>query len=288
MAPNRKKKKPLGNPSRGFATSSMPSKSKASDGVLEDMLDLPNGELSSPDAEISHDPPDRLIQESIEEPARQLYQLSPEELERQLEESDLQCMLEKDGEKSKRDSTRLFGRLQTERRTLRPLSTCLTTQSWLPTEIMEHVIDLFRLQDPNPITGPEDRKSESTFSEDELIIRLWTLKQTLCKLGFSQEKITIAIRQPLIKDRNVRHPSSTAGKDLIWGLEDCLDWLASTSESEEMPPYQTPSGKNLNTQFRLLPPGWVALGQGLSFCLSYMEHRAKNTGYTVAQLTYNR
>ncbi len=88
MAPSRKKKKAATNPARGFATTSSVSKSKIQED--EGLVEIPTAEISKVD-EGGHSSHDHEAQH--EEPA-DLRDLSPEELEIKLEESELQLFLE--------------------------------------------------------------------------------------------------------------------------------------------------------------------------------------------------
>ena len=243
MAPNKKKKKPASNPARGFATTSIASKPKSQDNRLQDEPVLPNGDSPSSDVESNKDQVDRIGPQSSIDVSRGLYELSPEELESQLEESDLQLLLEKNGEKSKKDALRQVDRLRTERRTLRPQAQYLNTRAWLPSELMQQLMDLSNNQthDENPNAERDDRQSRPILSEDGLVIKLWTLEQVLFQLGFSQERTNIAVSQLLNKDYSIE---STYGRDMIWGLESCLDWLALVCELEEMPDYEMLGSQN--------------------------------------------
>ena len=256
MAPN-KKKKPASNPARGFATTSVASKLKVHDSAPASELVLPNTDLPSSSDDTSQDQTKTVKSQSLNALKKELHELSPEELERQLEESDLQLLLEKNGEKSKKDAFRQVSRLRTERRTLRPQAQHLNTRPWLPPELMQQLTDLLNDQssDGNFNAEVEDRQSGSSISQDDLVIKLWTLKQVLYELGFSQERSNLAVRQLLDEGRPRQSLNQNTGKDSIWGLEACLDYLAAVCEPGEMPDYE-----RLGTKDHTRQPGTRHIG----------------------------
>ena len=268
MAPNKKKKKPVSNPARGFATTSIASKPKVHNNAVENEPILLHGDFPSPEVESPQSKTDNVLSQSSKASGKELHELTPEELESQLEESDLQLLLEKNGEKSRKDAFRQVSKLQIERRTLRSQAQHLNAHAWLPPELMQQIVDLLRLQmsDGNANTEPEQRSSVPAFSEDDLVIKLWTLEQVLLQLGFTQARTHFATCQLL----NKGHPSNSlklnAGKDFIWGLEDCLDWLILICEPEEMPSYDDLGRKDYNKQLEAVPSSGLLTGEGKSSC----------------------
>lgn len=252
MAPNKKKRKPISNPGRGFATTSIASKPKAVDNIQDSDPILPIEDSLISDVGANHS--NTNISRSPRDSGRELHELSPEDLESHLEESDLQLLLEKKGEKSKKDAFRQVSKLRTERRTLRPQAHHLNTRGWLPPEIMQQILDLLRdrISDRDSSAEFEQRQSVSTLSEDELVIRLWTLEQVLLQLGFSQERIKLAVYHLLTKGHPIKSTNPNTGKDSVWGLEETLDWLASVCEPEEMPGYETPDYRNHSKQLETI------------------------------------
>ncbi|KAL8765432.1 MAG: hypothetical protein Q9209_007500 [Squamulea sp. 1 TL-2023] len=229
MAPKRKNKKAASNPARGFATTSTASKTKApSEERLENSLqphELP------PEANAQDVPRDDVAaQEDV-------HELSPEELEKQLEESDLQLFIDKHLDKIKKDVSRQVMRLKTEKRLLRPQADSLSTRSWLPPEIMELIKQTLELEQSSDSRGSGfyiDNNAQG-LSEDELCMRTWTLKQVLVQVGFQYESCQEALQHLLVVEQ--RHPirDSSTGKDNVWGLDYCLDWLAIHCEGQAMP-----------------------------------------------------
>lgn len=237
MAPNKKKKKPASNPARGFATTSTASKPKHDDAKeLEGdvQLDVPHGHDVPTTAEGST----REEISSSREHEKALHELTPEELESQLEDSGLQILVESHGEKTKKDVSRQVSRLQTEKRLLRSQAEHLGVRQWLPPEIMQIITNLLKIQEygngyvqasfDNDITAPD-------FSEDDLLVKLWALKRLLPLLGFTAQRTDLALRHLLRMTNKAGSQSLSSGRDSMWGLDECLAWLALDSEPADLP-----------------------------------------------------
>ncbi|KAI0018682.1 helicase associated domain-containing protein [Xylariomycetidae sp. FL0641] len=237
----KKKSKPAANPARGFATTSVASKPRAEapepaatatkDATASTAVSKSEyaaaATVQSPSAANATDDP---AQKKKPEEA-----LSPEEFERQLEESELQVLVEKHAAKVKRDALRQKTRLETDRRLLRSQAEPLNARKWLPQELMEHILDLVQA---------ESRVATSTLSfdspsntklpaEEDLVMRLWTLQQALSAAAFPEEKVKAVIRHVLDTAMNI----GAANKENIWGLEEALDWLARDCSKEELQDY---------------------------------------------------
>lgn len=227
-----KKKKPATNPARGFATTSTPSKPRA--------VESADAEKTAPTTGLKDDPHATEVAES-ENPAaaaghadaKPAVQISPEEFERQLEESELQTLVEKHAQKSKRDAGRQITRLQTDRRVLRSQADFLNTRKWLPPELMDEILDLVRadarLADQ---ISMNDNTVVSKISDEDLTIRLWILQQTLEGVDFPEAKIQKCLQWVLDFSTKI-----VGSKDSIWGLDESLEWLARECSREELPDY---------------------------------------------------
>ncbi|POS84595.1 hypothetical protein EPUL_002221 [Erysiphe pulchra] len=216
MAAGKKKKKPLSNPARGFATTSIASKPKAS---LFDSFEV----VTSIKAEASQ------IAETIKEAGN----ITAEEFEKSLEESELQILVEKYAEKSKKEVRRQLLRLGTDQRILRSQAETLQTKKWLSTELMDEILQLIKAE--GRFTGYGDTSNcARQASEETLIIYLWNLQQVLIESGFMQEKVLLCLRHILSISDSIRAVS----KDMIWGLEEALDWLSRECIKEELPDYE--------------------------------------------------
>ncbi|KAL7785597.1 P-loop containing nucleoside triphosphate hydrolase protein [Trichoderma ceciliae] len=238
MAGTKKKKKPLANPARGFATTSVASKprleivdsvgSQSSSGVNTPKT----APLAGPEAIIL---PSKSPEQSIERASTKDIILSPEEFEQQLEESELQLFVEKYSQKVKRDAQRQCSRLETDRRLLRSQAENLNTQKWLPRELMDHILDLIKAESRFYASSlsSENAGPGKMPSEEDLVSRIWTLQQTLSGAAFSGHIVESAIQHILDITPNI----SPAPRDYIWGLEEALEWLARESPLEELPTY---------------------------------------------------
>ena len=237
MAGGKKKKKPASNPARGFATTSVASKPR-----IEVAEIIPSGE--SPDTQ-SEQQKDETTTENLPTPATTggiAPQLTPEEFEKQLEESELQVLVEKYSQKAKRDAARQITRLQTDRRLLRGQADSLNTRKWLPPELMDEILDVVTAE--NRTLGPSATDSSTTpkpLTEEDLTIKLWTLQQTLDGAGFPDDRVCMLLTYVLsISDRMV-----SGNKDSIWGLEESLQWLARECSRDELPDYESWQTKSL-------------------------------------------
>lgn len=230
MAPKRKNKKPAANPARGFATTSTASKSKSNDVV--------------PDASKADSIPEspHLSKEDVGSSVqveKEFHELSPEELAERLEESDLNLFLEKYNEKIQRDTSRQVNKLQTEKRLLRAQANPLATRSWMPSDIMDLIVQTIESEHVTECQLDRVRKASShgELSEDDLCVKIWTLKRVLVDLGFSAELRQEALQFLLSTTRFPALFENVIGKDTIWGLEYCLDWLALRCTAQEAPSY---------------------------------------------------
>lgn len=261
MAGAKKKKKPAANPARGFATTSVASKTRPE--TTEDAENVPQS-ASKPDsardgAAVSESPGGQMVSDasvSLKNKAGQGNDLSAEEFEKQLEEAELQLLVEKHAQKARRDANRQRSRLETDRRLLRSQAETINTRKWLPQELMDHILDLIQAENrfASSSVSSEHASNGKMLPEEDMIIRLWTLQQTLAAAGFPDERVQAVTRHILDISPNI--PSWV--KDSIWGLEEAMDWLARECPSEELPEYENrrqPSSKQsgiVSAQRRIL------------------------------------
>ena len=246
MAPKKKTKKPAANPARGFATTSTASKSKAVKQDEPSPADPPLAEKAANDQTIQLPVSDQAA--SIGR--RDVSELTPDELEAQLEEDDLQNMLDSSREKSQRDVRRLVSRLKTERRLIRNSSERLELQKWLPEDMRESAMKLVAksLLRKEVVTSRDQADRLLQISEDEIAIKVWTLKRALHELGFMADRSHLAIIELLENPDLFISAQTKSTKEGIWGLEECTEWLAFQCEPEELPGYDshvTPKGQRL-------------------------------------------
>lgn len=248
MAGAKKKKKPAANPARGFATTSIASKpradpSDANDGTSAEQPSsaLPskggNPAASAKGAHANAAPnPAGAAAGLVADGATKKTELSPEEFERQLEESELQLLVEKHAQKVRRDAQRQRARLETDRRLLRGQAEPINARKWLPPELMDQILDLIAAEGRFATAGlgAEHYSSSGKMPpEEDLIIRLWTLEMTLAGAGFPEERAKAVLQHVLDIAPNV----AAANKETIWGLDEALDWLARECSRDDLPDY---------------------------------------------------
>ncbi|KAK1253156.1 hypothetical protein MKX08_004343 [Trichoderma sp. CBMAI-0020] len=243
---NKKKKKPAANPARGFATTSVASKprlevvepvgSQSSSGVNTPKNGPPAASEATPQASTP-------AEQHGERAQPKEAVLSPEEFERQLEESELQLFVEKYSLKVKRDAQRQCSRLETDRRLLRSQAETINTPKWLPRELMDHILDLIKAESRFYASSlsSENAGPGKMPSEEDLVSRIWTLRQTLSGAAFSESVVESTVRHILDIAPNI----SSAPRDYIWGLEEALEWLARETPLEELPTYGNRTKPNL-------------------------------------------
>ena len=226
MAPNKKKKKPASNPARGFATTSTASKAKTRD------LESEVADGNTPVAEETNTAPNPL---SILGGAPDLHEdkslseLTAEELERHLEESELQAMIDKHGDAVHRLTSRTVSKLETEKRLLRPQGDPLTMDLWLPAQVVEDIVNEESVLDCDRVLvtdGVFASKSRIQTPQDDLLLKMWALHEILPQLGFSAEQRWSALKDVLVQDQSMAMNTYNTSRDNVWGLDQSLDWLA--------------------------------------------------------------
>ena len=224
LAATKKKKKPAPNPERGFATTSIP-KSKPEnikEATSAETSDVATPETTStPAGEEDSTPQSQALE-------RKLHELSPEELEAQLEASALQTFVETHASKVKKDVSRQVSRLQTERRVLRGQADFLSIKQWLPEELMQQVLDLslssFDQQD-------HPRKTDGLPLGDDLVTKVWNLRLVLLELDVSLVRVDEVIAH-ILQNPPAEDPASHA-----WGLPEAFDWIALNCSPHELLEY---------------------------------------------------
>jgi ATP-dependent RNA helicase DHX29 len=217
MAPNKKKKKPAGNPARGFATTSIASKPKPEkpDAAKDENAALPEKEEGP-----VVDPAPQLPSASAPALAPPQVEQTPEELEAQLERDELQLLVEKHAPKVRRESRRQAAKLQTDRRVLRAAAESLTTHDWLSGDITDGIISLAQTESKDSNRKQGQQSLLKVMSEEDATARLWMLDLTLRDMGFSPAHIEPVLRWLCANAASV---DSTAS---VWGLQEALEWLA--------------------------------------------------------------
>jgi ATP-dependent RNA helicase DHX29 len=234
MAAGKKKKKPTANNARGFATTSIASKPRLE--TTETAASAKTNDAGHSAAESAQAQATKQEATNVASTPKPEKHLSPEEFERQLEESELQLLVDNHAQKAKRDAQRQKVRLETDRRLLRSQAESINSRKWLPPELVEHILQLLkeegRYAAANP--GADASSTAKSLSEDDLTIKLWTLQQALLAAGFADDKVRSVLEQLV----NLGPQAVGAGKDLIWGIDEALDLLARQCDLDELPDYE--------------------------------------------------
>lgn len=239
---SKKKKKPASNPARGFATVSMPSKPKP------EAITTPSSaaEESKPTPE-NEPQPERTDVRTADAAAPQstssLQDYTPEELEKHLEEAELQILVDKYAVKCKNDAARQATKLDNERRVFRQQSATLSLLEWLPTDIQDSILELASTEEHDYlITSGRITSSKQAGSEEDLYNKLWTLKETLLKLDFPANRVEDALKHIL---QYFAGNSANVGRDVVWNLDEAIEWLATHSDKNELSSYTQTNTRQL-------------------------------------------
>ena len=241
MAPTKKKRKPgILNRDRGFATTSTPAKSKITGtvaSVANEAINT-NENNTADNFEGSDDSP---VVELVNDPQN----LDSVSIVQQLEESKIQHLVEKHSEKSKRDGFRQADRLTTERRVLRAQSRKLNFRRRLPDDCVELILETLKSYSGKQslFQDFENRQNTKVTSEEDLLIRLWKVEITLTQLGFSIDQTRAALMALIDKMQYLESLSLYVGKDMIWGLDECLSHIVLNNDLLNLPKYETEQTK---------------------------------------------
>ena len=253
MAPNRKKRV-TANPARGFATTSVASKSK----VQEDQTSQ-----ASPGREIKAPSPEESVittettRFNAEQKTKDIHpdDLGPEEYEEHLENSRIALLLDNNLEKVLRDVKRHVAKLKTERRRLQSSSDHVDFGYWMPPEVKASAEGF--ATSLTPISRQSQTHPQESLNDDEILVRIWTLKRTMTDLDFRDDYISDALKHILkspsiLSSSHQSHSRSTQG---IWGLDESLVYLASRSPfSESLKERVVTLGKGKSDESPRLPP----------------------------------
>lgn len=225
-----KKKKPAANPARGFATTSIASKTK-----VEAPEDTPEPAITASDkANVKEAKPNGTASEGIDHnpvtSERELKDLTPEELEAQLEQSELQQLVELIAPKVKREAARQVSRLETDRRVLRGQAEWLSTSSWFSEETKNRLLQLVASE--HEVSDETDTLKGQPLSEDAMLSRIWTLQSILHALEFPEHRVREVIER-LLSQPAISEQSTT------WGLVEALEWFAVHCKAKELHDYET-------------------------------------------------
>ena len=230
-AGNKKKKKGVSNSARGFATTSIQSKTKLEASTEEE--DVKTSATTKPPEVPQRSTRGASDGYHVSIARHDDKEISPFDYAVELETSDLQLFVEKHAAKVRRDASRAVSKLQTDKRVLRGQSEPLYVQNWLPEELMQQIIDL-AIEDIRH--EHEATKKGRMEMKDEWVSSIWSLRLCLKELELPEEQVNEAISAVL-----ENNPEDGEGRGPIWGLPAALDWLALTGQADKcFTSYDTP------------------------------------------------
>ncbi|KAA8652325.1 hypothetical protein EYZ11_010692 [Aspergillus tanneri] len=232
---NKKRKKLASNPARGFATVSMPSKPKSTATTDSTGRTTPAESKSLSESDLPT-PAERTLPATATHEPPSLQNYSPEDLERHLEEAELQILVDKYALKCKNDASRQVSRLETERRVLRQQAVLLNLLEWLPKNILSSILTLAETEERelSPLPGRDQNGLKKSATEEELYMRLWTLREVLLRLGFPEGKVEESLKHLLLYFSG---NFVQTNREMVCNLDEALDWLAMHCSLEELPSY---------------------------------------------------
>ncbi|KAI9704578.1 MAG: hypothetical protein M1820_005491 [Bogoriella megaspora] len=269
MAPKKRKTKPAANPARGFATTSISSKPKP---------DEPNPALQTPEpikSDIVENPDSNQSNSVVVNDGKdshQLNQLTPDELEKELERSELQLFIEKHGAKHRQNASRATSKLFTDKRVLRGQASFLPTKEWLTDEIATSAMNLIH-DDHDEINADDSPRKDTTLAEEEFLVKLWSLREILLQVGFNTQHVENAV------GKLVRFSSSIDSNASTWGLAEALEYLAITCDEADIPAYAQHAPKSSDVSRASSRPGTPTLPPETqaAFFSSHQENHFKAT-----------
>ncbi|EFQ97819.1 pre-mRNA-splicing factor ATP-dependent RNA helicase prp22 [Nannizzia gypsea CBS 118893] len=239
MAPNKKKKKTASNPARGFATVSVPSKVKPStpSEPVEPEETAPSSETLAKKLPVRDAKDDTAaIQPTSHKP--ELHELTPDELERHLEEAELQTIVDKHGIKCKGDAARFSTKTVAERRLLRPQAPQLeNVTDWLSPDLLNKILEKEKAEArKQPMVSSKSAEYHGQLSvsmEESICVNMWTLRLTLLELGFQGIDIDETLKILLLHGPL----EIVSGKDPVQALDLAFCYLALYLEKDKLAPY---------------------------------------------------
>lgn len=229
----KKKKKPAANPARGFATVSLPSKTK----VVDDVDDI---EESNPKAIDStharstnnNDGLDKTAQLSVN--GTDTNSMTSEQYEAHLEKVWYENIAITNAARVKSDAARQVAKLQNEWRLLR-LNADNAIIPELNEEVLNQILKDAASIDQSTRLDTTDMKEDAQSNEQDHLLSLWVLYNVLVSLKMPVIDDVLASIAPQLLNHTL------AQDEYVTGLTACFEWYAANIAPEELPNYQ--SGK---------------------------------------------
>ena len=214
MAP-KKKKKAATNPARGFATTSIPAKTRMVDSDAESTT------KSTSVATPGTSTPERQAEDGVtgreqEHDDPSVQNMTPAELERHLEDAELQDLLDRNGPRCRTECRRQLIRLENDRRQSRTYTHALHPRDWLDDDLVARSLAHF---DQAPDTA--SRTPLEAANDEKLVLELWVLYRVIAALQFPDVDGAM---------RHVINLSITGGikpsSSMTYGLQEAFEWFA--------------------------------------------------------------
>ncbi|KAK6365226.1 hypothetical protein LTS17_011459 [Exophiala oligosperma] len=229
MAPNKKKKKAVANSARGFATTSVPSKAKPTDAPNENISEPSTG--AGPQGAQALQNGDDSAMGPLPETSERIEDMTPEQLEAHLENSELEALVEKHSTRCLLDASRQSTRLETERRQLRSQALKLSTHPWLSQETID---ELFAMNTPwTATTNGMDHAPLPSNNEEKTLLDLWTLERVLQALKLPRVSEAVTHIAGLALSGQV-----STSSDSLTGLPEALQWYATAEDAADLSGYE--------------------------------------------------
>lgn len=242
-----KKRKPAANPARGFATTSVPSKVKPPATTnLEDTV-LSKTEAKTP---VVSEP-----QKGTGGKIEKEYTVPTEEEQDNFE---LQCLVEKQGPKVRKETLRIVNKAEAEKRTIRNKCFPLNHEKIFrfnltryasknkPGEVTEQEIGLGEqiLRLAREEDAQLNQGGESVWRGDAVLVDGWIVQRALIAMGFPIKRVEEGLQALVAKSTNPLGKE----KGLELAIEETIEWLALNCGEEELPAFVETTGTGNGTR----------------------------------------
>lgn len=222
-----KKKKAASNPARGFTTTSIASKSKQDSQKAEREVEDKEKARGSAKEHLDASSDGATITTS----SNPMLRMSPEDLEKHLEEHELQALIDVSLEKAKKVSSKEISKINHDRKVSRKQANPFYMSSWFSQQTLNIVLNLCRSDQFEWQTLTGRGQTKQNVSEDDMTMNLWSLQQVLRDISVDES----SIHDILVKLCKLSPNSSPETR--LWGLKESLDWLAVKNDPLSTTPY---------------------------------------------------
>lgn len=229
-----KKRKPAANPARGFATTSTPSKAKPPAATAEDPA-LSGAEDKAPTVSKTG--------QRAEGGADKEYTIPTEE---EQEDFELQCLVEKQGPKVRKETQKIVNKAEAEKRTIRNICFPLKLEKIFrfnltkyaskqkSEETMEQEIGLGEqiLRLAREEYGQLNQGGgNKTWKGEAVLVNGWILQRALLAMGFPLKRVEEGLQ--ILAGVSTNLLGREKGCELA--MEEIIEWLALHCDEEELP-----------------------------------------------------